>query len=77
VLGTVVARRDGRLTLRLSRALSSGAATLRVWITAHGRVLARGTLHGHMLRLWLRRGVRLPARFTVHGKHLRVTVRLR
>ena len=51
--------------------------TQRVWITAHGRVLARGTLHGHMLRLWLRRGVRLPARFTVHGKHLRVTVRLR
>jgi hypothetical protein len=77
VLGTVVARRGGRLTLRVSRALSSGAATLRVWITAHGRVLARGTLHGHMLRLWLRRGVRLPARFTVHGKHLRVTVRLR
>lgn len=77
VLGTVLARRGGRLTLRVSRALSSGAATLRVWITAHGRVLARGTLHGHMLRLWLRRGVRLPARFTVHGKHLRVTVRLR
>jgi sugar lactone lactonase YvrE len=77
VLATIVARRGGRLTLRLSRALSGGAATLRVWVTAHGRVLARGTLRGRTLWLWLRRGVRLPAHIVLRGKHLRVAVRLR
>jgi sugar lactone lactonase YvrE len=63
VTGTVVARHGRRVTIRLSRALTTAPAHVRV--TAAGRIVATGTLSARTLRLVLRRGARLGGAMTI------------
>jgi hypothetical protein len=63
VTGTVTARHGRRVTIKLSRVLTTTPARVRV--TAAGRTLATGTLRATTLRLVLRRAARLGGSMTI------------
>ncbi len=63
VTGTVSARHGRRVTITLSRALTTRPARVRV--TAAGRTLATGTLRARTLRLVLRGAAKLGSRVTI------------